>query len=34
VRPGKYRLELGARDSAGNRATKFAVPVTVRARKR
>jgi virginiamycin B lyase len=34
VRAGKYRLSLGARDLAGNRARTFAAPVTVRPRKR
>lgn len=34
VKPGVYRLTLGARDSAGNRAKRFAVRVTVRPRKR
>jgi virginiamycin B lyase len=34
VKPGKYRLSLGARDAAGNRAKTFAVPISVRPRKR
>jgi virginiamycin B lyase len=34
VRPGRYRLELSATDGAGNRAKKFAAPITVRPRKR